>query len=148
MTTVCQATNIQDKVSRYTLPQLVRFAFVGVLNTLSAVVVIYSLMALGIAPYAANFAGYSIALLLSFTLNRRWTFRSRQQLGSRLVAKFAIAVVGAYLANLLTVYACVGLGISLYLAQLAGMPAYTICFYLGSKFFVFNDKSDHSDNLV
>lgn len=127
-------------IKRINIAELLRFGFVGVLNTLSALAVIYALMALGVGPYLANLGGYAVGLVISFTLNRRWTFRSTNLSGPGLVARFLIAVAVSYLVNLLTVYLCLHVGVPPHLAQLLGMPAYTLCFYVSSKLFVFREK--------
>jgi putative flippase GtrA len=122
--------------------ELLRFALVGVANTAATLIVIYALMAVNTNLYMANFVGYAIGLLISFTLNRRWTFRSSNATDLLLVRRFLLAVGAAYCVNLLMVFLSVRIGLSPYIAQLAGMPAYTACFYLLSKFYVFRHRRD------
>ena len=54
----------------------VRFALVGALNTVVDVALFSALVAgLGLLPAWANVLSYGSGVLVSFTLNRRWTFR-------------------------------------------------------------------------
>jgi len=117
--------------------ELARFGIVGALNTFLGLAVIYALMAVGVGLYLANLLGYAFGLVVSFTLNRNWTFRSDERVQFALIGRFAIAVAISYGANLAVVHMCARLGLNPYLAQLMGLPAYTLCFYLMSKFFVF-----------
>ncbi len=117
--------------------ELVRFSLVGAANTAATLIVIYTLMAVKTNLYIANFVGYAIGLLISFTLNRRWTFRSNDAIDFALARRFLLAVGAAYCANLLLVILSVRFGLSPHIAQLAGMPAYTACFYVLSKLYVF-----------
>lgn len=122
--------------------ELLRFAFVGALNTTASLSVIFFLMAIKVNLFVANMVGYMVGLVISFTLNRRWTFRSTEQVGPRLVGRFILAVSAAYCSNVLAVLLCVRGGVSPYMSQIIGMPIYTICFYLLSRFLVFRKTSD------
>lgn len=53
----------------------IRFCSVGVLNTLIGLAIIFGLMRFGGVQYVlANAIGYAIGMMLSFALNRSWTF--------------------------------------------------------------------------
>jgi putative flippase GtrA len=54
-----------------------RFAVVGAVNTFVGLAFIYSARAMGLGEVSANATGYAIGLVLSFGLNRFWTFRHR-----------------------------------------------------------------------
>jgi len=124
--------------------QLLRFGFVGALNTVLTLVAIYALMSMKVNLYVANAVGYACGVAISFTLNLRWTFRSNLRPSLQMVVRFLIAVGCAYFANLAVVHAGVRNGISPYVSQLLGMPVYTLCFFVISKFFVFR-SSDRAD---
>jgi putative flippase GtrA len=116
----------------------VRFAAVGVFNTLLGLAVIYAgmyFLGLGTAP--ANAIGYAVGILTSFALNRNWTFGHR---GEALPAftRFLVVLGVAYLANLGTVMAASGkLGWNPYVAQALGVVPYTVISFLGSRHFAF-----------
>jgi len=118
-----------------------KFLAVGVANTLAGLAVIYGakwLFRLG--DIAANVAGYSVGLALSFLLNKHWTFRFGG--ASNLAAvRFLGAFILAYSVNLMTVLTCIRLlGMDGYLAQAIGVIPYTVSFYALSKGFVFRDR--------
>lgn len=79
---------------------LLRFATVGVLNTLLGYAVIFLCMyVLGLGAVTSNVAGYAVGLLVSFVLNRTFTFRSTSAALPEAL-RFLVIFVLAYLANL------------------------------------------------
>lgn len=69
---------------RELLRQLISFGLVGLLNTTLCLALIFGLLAVGMAFVAANLLGYGLGLLVSFSVNRRLTFRSRGSSRSQL----------------------------------------------------------------
>ena len=120
-----------------------RFGLVGVLNTLCGLAVIYALKwTFGLHDVAANVAGYSVGLVVSYLLNARWTFKYR---GSLLAAahRFLLSVGIAYLANLATVATAIYvLGVNSYAAHAIGVIPYALLTFLASKFFVFRQPAE------
>ena len=117
--------------------KLFRFLVVGVANTLFGQGVIWlSMWWLGLGVVPANALGYACGIVLSFFLNRNWTFNHE---GSQLPALLRFIAVNAvaYAANLLVVVTVHRLGVNGYLAQLAGAPFYTAVGYVGSRLFAF-----------
>jgi putative flippase GtrA len=116
---------------------LLRYLLVGVLNTCVGLGTIYLCMYvfhLGNAP--ANAIGYAVGIVVSFTMNRRWTFADRGHPGPQLL-RFLLVTAVAYLANLGTVMGLIHLGVPDYLAQALGVAPYTAIGYAGSRWFVF-----------
>jgi len=129
-------------MNSWVLGTSVRFATVGVLNTLLTIGVIFSLKAFAGAPdVAANASGYVVGLVCSFTLNKRWTFQHEDRLLPAL-ARFVTVFGVAYLSNIVVVLALIGAGFNDYLAHLVGMPVYTAVFYLGCLQFAFRRSAD------
>jgi putative flippase GtrA len=122
--------------------QFFRFCLVGLANTAASLTAIFAAKALlGWTDLPANAAGYAIGLTISFFANRRWTFDHRGQPGSA-AGRFLLAFAIAYGTNLATVFGLIHLaGVDSYLAQAAGMPPYTLVFFLISRHFVFADGS-------
>lgn len=117
--------------------RLARFVLVGLSNTLLGLLVIFACKALlGIADAAANLIGYALLIGLSFVLNRRWTFEDRGHPGKSLL-RFLLVLAVAYVANLGTTLAAIGLGVDSYLAHVLGIGPYTVIGYVGSRLFVF-----------
>lgn len=128
-----------------------KFLLVGVGNTLLSMVLMFLLEGLGYWPSTA--IAYVAGAVLSFFLNRHFTFRSEETLG-RSAVKFAVNVAVCYL---------LGYGIADWIFQplagmvlapaglsdlwlerlvkLAGMCLYTIFNYFGQRFFAFRKGS-------
>lgn len=116
---------------------VLKFAGVGVINTLLCVAVIFGLKSMaGFADVPANIAGYAVGLACSFLLNRRWTFAHDDRLLPALL-RFMLVFLGSYLINITAVLAALRLGCNDYLAHLVGMPLYSVAFYFGCRYFVF-----------
>lgn len=120
------------------MKQLLRFAAVGVLNTVVGYSVIFACMyLLGMGPVASNVVGYAFGLVVSYTLNRTFTFRSAAG-KKREIVRFVSIFMVAYLSNigvlvLLTDHANVHKG----WAQLIAGVVYTGIFFVLSKYYVF-----------
>jgi len=54
--------------------QLLRFAVIGALGLLADVAVLYGALALGAGPYAGRALSFVAAVLVTWRLNRRYTF--------------------------------------------------------------------------
>jgi putative flippase GtrA len=115
-----------------------RYLVVGLLNTLVGLLVIVILQALlGFSPFVANACGYAAGLVLGFIANRNWTFRHSGPVALS-AALYAAMFALCYSLNLLALWLALSvLGWPAALAQLAGMSAYTFCFFVGCKMLVF-----------
>jgi putative flippase GtrA len=116
-----------------------KFLAVGVANSLVGLLAIYLVKwLLGAGDVLANLSGYLLGLAVSFVLNRGWTFRhSGPVLGA--LARFVLVFGMAYVFNLATVLVAIrSLSVNPYLAHAIGIAPYTMLFYLGSRYFVFN----------
>jgi putative flippase GtrA len=121
---------------------LLRYLLVGCVNTAVGLGLIYLCMyALGMRNVSANLIGYSVGVLVSFLLNKSWTFahegRSLPALG-----RFLVVLLVAYGANLLTVLLLADRwGFNRYVAQATGVIPYTVIGYLGSRWFAFRSTA-------
>ncbi|MEM6488245.1 MAG: GtrA family protein [Pseudomonadota bacterium] len=117
--------------------QAVRFGAVGLVNTAIGLGLIWLAMWLGVPALSANAIGFSVGVLVSFVLNRAWTFRDgaagalrppARETAPRFLAVFAIA----WTLNIAVVWLALReTTISPYYVQLFGMVAYsTVCFLL------------------
>lgn len=122
--------------------RVVRYLVVGCANTLIGVsVIFFCLGALAMPPVPANAAGYAVGFVVSFLLNRRFTFRSRISIRSS-VWRYLAVISGAYILNLLVLLMAVDwLSVNVYLAQAIGIGTYFVAVFVGSSFFVFTDTS-------
>jgi putative flippase GtrA len=122
--------------------QTARFGIVGALNTILGLGAIYGFMLfLHLRPALANALGYAIGFVVSFLLNRAWTFASRQRLAD-VLPRYILAVACCYLLNLATVLLTQGRA-SPYLAQLLGVAIYSVTLFAASRWFVFAAPPPH-----
>jgi putative flippase GtrA len=119
----------------------IRFLMVGGANTAVGLALIYAAKWLGADDVPANAIGYAVGLTLSFSLNRRWTFRYVGRTASAL-ARFIAVVSVAYVLNLVTVVKAIDLlHINTYIAQALGIVPYTVFTYLASRHFAFRQPA-------
>ena len=122
-----------------------RYLTVGAFNTLFGYAIIFSGMyLLEMTPEMSNALGYSLALLLSFVLNRTFTFKSTgcrtQELG-RFLAVFLVA----YSANFVALYVLVRvLFVNAAISQVLAGIFYVGFSYAMNKNFVFNASQKNS----
>ncbi len=118
--------------------ELTKFLSVGVVNTLVGLFIIYLAKgAFNADDIVANALGYSLGMLVSFTLNSRWTF-SYQGAHLPALAKFVLVGLASYSMNLLTVVTAIHyFGLNGYVAQALGIPPYTLTSYLANKYYTF-----------
>lgn len=120
----------------------IRFAIIGLVNTVIGYVVILFLHYwLGINPTAANAGGYAVGALFSYALNRTFTFSSNKP-HLRTLPLFAITVLGCFLFNIFILHVGIAvLDLPMALAQALAVGSYGLLFYLISRHVVFKVAS-------
>lgn len=120
---------------------LVRYLLVGIANTIVGLGTIYFAMYfLQLEIVYANALGYTIGVLLSFILNKKWTFKSSDHVLYSLL-RFLSVLAAAYMANLGTVLFAVNkFQVNPYIAQALGFIPYTAIGFLGSRYFAFQKQ--------
>lgn len=122
---------------------ILKFLLVGVGNTLLSAVLMLLLEGLGYWPSTA--IAYVAGAVMSFFLNRKFTFQSEAEMG-RSAVKFAINVAVCYvlaysIAQPLGSMILGAMGVKDVwlerLTKLGGMGLYTILNYFGQRFFAF-----------
>jgi|TARA_R110002049_G_scaffold27112_12_gene93598 putative flippase GtrA len=127
---------------------LARFALTGLYNTAIGYSVILLGLWLGLGDYRANFLGYAVGLLFSYFVNRGWSFRVQSSPSIREVSCFIGAFAASYLINILVLLIGREMGLSQSpILHLGAMTAYTITFYLLSRFFVFPANERAGDKI-
>ena len=124
-----------------------KFLLVGVGNTLLSMVIMFALEGLGYWPSTA--IAYVAGAVMSFFLNRHFTFHSQETLG-RSAVKFALNVAVCYL----LAYGIAQPVMELIpqpvfvpaiwwerLTKLVGMGLYTVLNYFGQRFFAFQKRT-------
>jgi putative flippase GtrA len=123
------------------MPPFVRFLLVGLANTAVGYGVILIFQYVFSAGYmVSNACGYAIGALVSYFFNKSFTFKNTRAHGDAL-PRFLLAVTSAYLINLAALKIAISLlQLPAAIAQGAAILAYTVCFYVISKHFVFRNQ--------
>jgi putative flippase GtrA len=116
-----------------------RFAAVGLVNTAVGLALIYTARAFGLGEVSANATGYAVGVLISFGLNRHWTFRHRGPLLPSTL-KFSAVLLMAWFANLAVLLGLMRLGVTAALAQAAAVLPYVLVSYLGCRWWAFTNS--------
>ena len=131
------------------MKSLFKFLLVGVVNTLVGTAVMFLLYnALGCSYWISSAANYIAGGIVSFFLNKYFTFRNKDRSFKQAVL-FVLSVAGCYflaygLAKPIMAKLLTGFDISLQenAAMLCGMVIYTGLNFLVQKFLVFKEKSE------
>lgn len=125
---------------RFSDRSIFRFPIVGLINTVIGLFVIYLFKYIGFDDVKSNFIGYSCGIMVSFFLNKNWTFSHE---GSNFIAalKFSVVTIVAYISNLSVVIFLLNVvEVNGFLAQAAAVPVYAVMTYFGYRRFVFPEK--------
>ena len=126
---------------------LTRFVLVGVVNTLFGMAIMFVLYnVFGVSYWWSSAANYFFGSILSFILNKQFTFKHKGHLvGSAF--KFVICIVVCYVvaygvAKPLMTHLLKGSSITVQenVAMLVGAVLFTALNYLGQRFFAFKEK--------
>ncbi|MEV6910233.1 GtrA family protein [Amycolatopsis sp. NPDC051071] len=111
----------------------VRFGLVGVANTLLDAIGFALLATLGVPLFVANFLSTTAGMLLSFTLNRNFTFRSKgEDVRRQAILFFAVTAFGLWVVQALVILAVTTAfpGIHLLIPKFAGIAVGLVWNYL------------------
>lgn len=120
--------------------EFTRFIFVGLINTFTGLIFIYALVFIGVNGYLSNLIGYIIGLVVSFILNRYFTFqiKTRDNIYNHFTS-FLVVFLISYLVNIITLYFSLKF-FSIYVAQLFAIGTYSMVNYLLNKYITFKEK--------
>lgn len=129
--------------------KLIKFIAVGVVNTLLGTVMTFGLYNLaGLAYWPSSAISYAIASVVSFFLNKYFTFKSTAR-GYKQIIKFALNIAVCYLVAygvaqplVRTIFSNLSATVSDNIALLVGMVLFTGLNYLGQRLFVFKTNSE------
>jgi putative flippase GtrA len=120
------------------MKQLLKFAAVGVVNTALGYAVIFACMYLAdLSAVTSNVIGYAVGLIVSYVLNRSFTFRSAAP-PRREIIRFVAIFLLAYLANLAALVLLIRhAGVHEGVAQVIAGVVYFALSFLLNKYYVF-----------
>jgi putative flippase GtrA len=124
----------------------IKFLIVGIINTLVGTAIMFSFYnLLGLNYWVSSAANYILASILSYFLNKYWTFQNKDK-SVKVVVKFIVNILVCYLisygiAKPLARDALSGTGAKIQdnAAMFVGMILFTILNYLGQRFFAFKE---------
>ncbi len=127
--------------------KLVKFLVVGVINTLVGTAIMFGLYNLAHCSYwVSSAANYILTSILSFFLNKYFTFESKEKSAAE-VLRFAVNIAVCYLlaygiAKPLCLAALAGASAAVRdnVSMFVGMCLFTGFNYLGQRFFAFKQK--------
>ena len=127
--------------------RLFKFIIVGIINTIVGTAIMFGLYNLaGCSYWLSSAANYIFASILSYVLNRKYTFRySGKTVGSfvRFAANIAVCYLIAYGAAkpfISYLFEDASVRLQENTAMLTGMVIFTVLNYTGQRFFVFGDS--------
>lgn len=129
--------------------KLLKFILVGIVNTLVGTAIMFGLYNLaGCSYWVSSAANYVIGSILSYVLNKKFTFRHRGQIAQsalRFAGNIAVCYLLAYgIAKPAVRAILIGATqqVQENIAMLAGMILFTGFNYLGQRYFVFGEKNE------
>lgn len=132
--------------------KLLKFLIVGVINTLVGTAIMFGAYnLLGCSYWVSSAANYILASILSYVLNKKFTFEHEGDVtksGVRFIINIAACYLIAYgIAKPLAIWLLTGSSITIQenVAMFVGMCIFTGLNYFGQRFFVFKqeDKMEH-----
>lgn len=139
--------NLFTKISSIIDQKLLKFIAVGIINTLVGTAIMFGLYNLaGCSYWVSSAANYILTSILSFFLNKYFTFQNQEH-SIRQVIRFIINIAVCYLlaygiAKPIVLWALSGYGeqIQTNIAMFVGMCLFTGFNYLGQRFFAFKEN--------
>ena len=146
---------MMDKLKKIFDPTFFRFIIVGCINTLVGYGVMFGLYNLaGLHTWGdrgywiSSAANYVVGSIVSYVLNKHFTFRNREK-GAGVVVRFILNITVCYLLAyglakplVTAVLGNAGEDLRDAVAMLAGMVIFTGLNYLGQRFFAFKRTND------
>ena len=117
-----------------------RYIFIGIVNTITGYAITFYLFYLGTMAELSNFIGYALGILLSYFLNKKYNFKSKNS-HVKDFPKFVISMFTAYIFNLIILIIIFRYyGFNFYLAQVLASVGYVLVGYILSKNYVFKER--------
>ena len=135
---------MSDLFSKLFDRSFVRFVVVGVINTLFGTAIMFSAYnLLGLSYWISSALNYILASILSFFLNKHFTFQNKEK-GLGVAVRFVINILVCYLLAygiakplVRMILTSTGPRMQDNLSMLAGRVLFTLFNYFGQKFFAF-----------
>lgn len=127
---------------------MIRFIIVGVINTVIGSAIMFGMYNfLHISYWISTASNYILVSVLSYFLNKYFTFKNNEKSRSQVV-RFAVNIVICYLIAyglakplILMILRGASERFRINAAMFTGMVFFTVCNYLGQRFFAFSKKA-------
>ncbi|WP_409212534.1 GtrA family protein [Desulfurella amilsii] len=123
-----------------------KYLLVGIINTIVGYGIIFSLMFIGTSPEISNIIGYAIGIIVSYALNKIYTFKSKAH-PKKEFPKFVLSLLTSYGLNFLTLILCIHIfKINPYISQIISGAVYTLSGFVFLKYFAFRNQLEGQTN--
>jgi len=113
---------------------VIKFLLVGVINTAVFYLSFILFLRLEINYLVASSMGYSIAVIISYLLNKIWAFESKEATTLLLFVQFVVVNLISLAANLTVLYILVDIiQLNVYISQLFAISISTVVNFIGYK---------------
>ncbi|MGG0461811.1 GtrA family protein [Priestia aryabhattai] len=127
---------------------LIKFALVGVVNTLIDFAVYALLTTIGVNYILAQWISYSAGILNSYVMNRKWTFKKKEKSSKREVISFVIVnLITLSLTSFLLTVLYNKWGIPLLISKLLITIVSVGINFIGTKLLVFTTKKERGIHI-
>ncbi|RDU60535.1 GtrA family protein [Helicobacter marmotae] len=110
---------------------------IGIINTCVGYGVIFLALWCGFMPEVANIIGYGVGFIISYILNKTFTFASPSS-HKRDLPRFLLAMGVAYIAQFITMSCSYRIfGLNAYIAQIVGGAVYVCIGFVMSRYYAF-----------
>lgn len=117
--------------------KFIRYLIVGAFNTIIGYGIIFILMALGTIPEIANIIGYIFGIIVSYILNKIYTFKTKTKSKKEFI-RFVMCMICSYLINFIALIVLYRyFDVDKYIATIIASIFYTLSGYIFSKYFAF-----------
>ena len=124
-------------ISIETIKQFIVYNLIGIVNTLVGFSLVFFFLFVGMSPMVSNFIGYLLGVILSFFLNKRFTF-IKYKIDNFVIIAFFSILFFAYLVNAVIFYVGINsFNLSPYVAQIISGVVYTLLSFTLMKTLVF-----------
>lgn len=128
----------QELLNHAVVRQIGRFAVVGAIATAVHYAIMIALVEIGhVTPVLATTIGYGVGIIVSYTLNRRFTFEARGTPVAKSFAKFVVLYGVGALLNGAIVGGLIAVGVYYLVAQVIATGLVLIWNFLGARYVVF-----------
>ena len=125
-------------INRTNLKRFIKYITVGIINTFVGGGVIILMIYFGFGVNISNIFGYTVGLIVSYILNRKYVFKSSNE-KKREIVLFVFVFILALSCTILVVNMFMSIGMGIYISQFFGMSFYTVLSYILNKAYSFKE---------